>query len=376
MPFYEQDNGDVVNIAVFGPGYGESIVIYIPGLGWGVVDSCTSKIKGIRSNPSLEYLKSKDVRRLAFIILSHPHEDHYLGLDQIIDHYLGRIERICYYSGDGLREYKQYLVKKEVLGSPDLRGLAAIFKKFEEAKNEGANIIRIAERTEIIRKTKYKNYEIEIIALSPSSESIRKYTELLFESIPKEDGDVLKPLSDSQHNLLSSAIWCSIGNLRLLLGSDVEIGDDEHTGWEGILRNADSPNLSSHLIKVPHHGSSNAFYEPAWEIFSQDTLPVSIITPYVKLLDPLPRESDLKQISKYSNFVAITSKAKTVKPKKIYDRTILKHLHGVRNWKCLLEDDQVGYVSLYLSIDTGSIVNLELVSQAYLYENEETTTTL
>lgn len=358
-------NKDTVRVVVFGPGFGESIILYIPRVGWGVVDSCLPKVNGYKRNPALEYLKTRGVQQLAFLILTHPHKDHYLGLDQIIDHFLGRIERICYYSGNGVREYRTYLSRNQVLGERGLRGLGAIFEKFEKAKKAGSNIVKLGERTEIIRKRKYGTHEVEIVALSPSAESVRKYVEILFSVIPKVDGDTVQHLSDREHNLLSSAVWCSIGNVRLILGSDVEIGNDEQTGWKGILKNIDCPDLSAQLIKVSHHGSPNAFYEPAWEMHSRGTSPVSIIAPYNRLSKPLPGEKDKERIAQYSTTVAITSSHKFVKPKRVYDRTVVKKLHGVRDWKCLVEHDCIGHVTVDLSIKDGIVEKLDIAPPAY-----------
>lgn len=60
-----------LELTVFGPGYGESIVLHIPGLGWGVVDSCEFKKSDRRIVPPLEYLIYQKVSKLAFLILSH-----------------------------------------------------------------------------------------------------------------------------------------------------------------------------------------------------------------------------------------------------------------------------------------------------------------
>lgn len=358
---------NLVNLVVFGPGVGESIVINIPNVGWGVIDSCLWKIKRQKQNPALEYLKSKHVSHLAFIILTHPHSDHFQGLAQIIGHYLGQIDRICYYSGDGLREYRAYLAKKGVLGEPGLRELGNIFKRFEEAKDKGAKIVRLSERTEIIRKGRYGDYDIEIIALSPSAESINQYVKLLYKAIPTKDGDVVKVIHDSHHNLLASALYCQIGQLTLILGSDLEIGNNDQTGWRGVLANKDSPDLSAHVIKVPHHGSENAFYAPVWQAFSQNNHLVSVITPYMRLSDPLPTLEILQKISHYSQVIAITTKTKSIEPRKRYGRTIIQQFQGVRKWHCLVDPRQIGFVDMDLCIDDGTIANLNVVKPAYLW---------
>lgn len=64
---------DLVSVTVFGPGFGESIVIYIPYLGWGIIDSCLHKVKGNTINPALEYLVSEKRKRYPpFFPYPHP----------------------------------------------------------------------------------------------------------------------------------------------------------------------------------------------------------------------------------------------------------------------------------------------------------------
>lgn len=363
-----------VRIAIFGPGCGESIVIYSPGLGWGVIDSCLQKIEGRQVNPALEYLQEHDVKKLAFVILTHPHEDHYLGLDQILNHYLGKVERVCYYSGAGVREYRKYLLKKYHLGESGLSSLGKVFKSFDEAKKAGSNIIHISERTEVVRKSVRGSHNIEILALSPSAESVRKYTQILFDAIPVNPGDEFIQVNDKDHNLLSAAIWCSFGNLRIVFGSDLESGRCDDTGWRAVLKNVDSPELSAiNLIKVPHHGSPNAYHNEAWCEFSDEKTELfSVVTPYTKLSDPLPRIDILEKICSFSHKVAITAETKTVRPKKVYDRSIVKHLLGVRKWRCLVEPDKCGRVQVDLDISNGNIDNLLTVEPAYIWEGKRT----
>ncbi len=190
---------------------------------------------------------------------------------------------------------------------------------------------------------------------------------VLFKVIPTKDGEVFDVIHDSQHNLLASAIYYQIGQLKLILGSDLEIGNDDQTGWRGVLENKDSPELSAHVIKVPHHGSETAFYEPAWRAFSQHSQLASVITPYIRSSPPLPRGEILRKISKYSNDIAITAKTKVIEPRKRYDRTIIQQFQGVRKWGCLVEPGQIGSVIMDLCIDDGTIVRSDVVKPAYLW---------
>ena len=87
---------DQIEICVFGPGYGESIVLHIPQIGWGIIDSCTAKINKSTIVLPLQYLLELlapySYPKLSFILLTHPHEDHYKGLNNIITKYPGGIE--------------------------------------------------------------------------------------------------------------------------------------------------------------------------------------------------------------------------------------------------------------------------------------------
>lgn len=359
---------DAVNVIVFGPGFGESIVLYLPHLGWGVIDSCTYKKNNISLNPALAFLKAQQVSSLAFIILTHPHRDHFQGLGLIIDHFLGRIQRICYYSGEGIREYRLFLAKKHLLSEPGLVELASIFKKFEQAKKAGAHILKISERTEILRKSRYGDNEVEMIALSPSAESVTRYVQRLHKAIPRKDGDSSGELEDADHNLLASAIFCRVGDACLMLGSDLEIGKNENMGWRGVMLNPDSLDLASQFVKVPHHGSKNAFFEPVWRVFSGKTSPVSVITPYERTSDPLPQAEVIKKISRFSNTTAITARTRTARPEKIYGQQIVRNLYGVKEWKYVVKPDQIGCFRISLSPITGAVSCMDIVRPAYIWK--------
>lgn len=69
---------------MFGCSVGESIVIEFDGQ-YGVIDS-------FRYNgdvPALQFLRQRGVRELAFLGLTHPHEDHYGGMADILRYFLG-----------------------------------------------------------------------------------------------------------------------------------------------------------------------------------------------------------------------------------------------------------------------------------------------
>jgi hypothetical protein len=357
----------LVNITVFGSGYGESIILYLPGLGWGVIDSCTAKVKKKVVNPALEFLKILEVKKLAFIILTHPHLDHYKGLSEIIEFYLGSIDRICYYAGEGLREYGLYLSRKSLVNEPGLKSLSYIFSTIKKAQRQGANVVKISERTQIIRKRDYQGHVIEMVALSPSEESVKAYCKLLYDYIPKDNFSTIKNVTDKDHNLVSTAIWCQIDGENFIFGSDLEFGRSDNSGWRGVLKNIDSPDLSTSFVKIPHHGSSNAYDDSVWSAFSNSVKPISVATPYSKTHAPLPDPKILDKIKKFSKDVYVTSKATTENPKKIYGDIPFENSYGIKAWSYIKQPQQIGYVNTSFSTNGKANHKITLKKPAFKY---------
>ena len=148
----------------------------------------------------------------------------------------------------------------------------------------------------------------------------------------------------------------------------MEIGEDECSGWNGIVSNIDSPDLSVQLIKVSHHGSSNAFFKPSWEKHCKNEKSVAVITPYIKLADPLPRKTDIDLISKHTDDIYITHKAKYQKQKKVYDSIVVKNTRGVKDWKCINDDPNIGSVEIDLSVKTSEVTGYRIIEPAYKYD--------
>jgi len=116
MPLFSKDTltlpkEDELEISIFGPGYGESIVLHIPQVGWGIIDSCVQKFGNTTIIPTLEYLLNiikPSFPKLAFVILTHPYQAHCEGLDKIIKEYPGGVDRVCRHDGYGIRELRAY----------------------------------------------------------------------------------------------------------------------------------------------------------------------------------------------------------------------------------------------------------------------------
>lgn len=80
-------SADEFEITVFGPGYGESVVVHLGKGEWLIVDSCVDTSDPKRQPAPLRYLRGLGVRpehAVKFIVASHWDDDHVRGLSEIV----------------------------------------------------------------------------------------------------------------------------------------------------------------------------------------------------------------------------------------------------------------------------------------------------
>ncbi|MGR3293566.1 MAG: hypothetical protein ACUZ9M_06060 [Candidatus Scalindua sp.] len=318
-----------LEVTIFGPGYGESIVLHIPQIGWGIIDSCEHKTKNESIVLPLEYLLNITTDphpKLAFVILTHPHHDHCKGLDRILREYPGGTARVCTYDGDGIREWEVYKTKKETALKKVIQGLGYVFDAIDEVVKSGTQWRRLNEMNTVFEENVnvkgFGSTRIRMLALSPSAASIKEYKDMLFKAIPGVGKPVLK-MDDEGHNLVSVALLLEFGNLQIIFGSDVETGSNNRTGWSGIISNQDFPSLWANLVKVSHHGSENGHNSSAWKEFCKKGKPFALITPFLRGSVILPNGEILKKIKSVSEKVGVTNYFELdTNLKKYYSRSV------------------------------------------------------
>ncbi|MDH4188144.1 MAG: MBL fold metallo-hydrolase, partial [Nitrospira sp.] len=75
---------DEIEICLFGPGYGESILLHLGRNDWAIIDSCLSRFK---TPAPIEYLKALGLRPsevVKLVVATHWHDDHVGGLGSIV----------------------------------------------------------------------------------------------------------------------------------------------------------------------------------------------------------------------------------------------------------------------------------------------------
>jgi beta-lactamase superfamily II metal-dependent hydrolase len=236
-------------IFVFGPGYGESVAVRVPPDEWLVIDSCR-----IEKQAAALHVLRRYGGKLALLLLTHRHMDHYRGFVDLIA--WGKWNRI------GCNDWRVADAVPVDVADPEDQLGAGLAQVLAEIQNQWQT--RPASRL-LTRRGASCHFGEGILNILHPDEAF---------ALANRNG---KP------NNLSAAAVLEWKGMSILFGADVE-----NPHWQGIAGHR--ANLGTHIIlKVPHHASREAQHK----CFLQGTPGRTwIVTPYNALNSGLPRFED------------------------------------------------------------------------------------
>jgi hypothetical protein len=300
---------DVVELTVFGLGFGEAAVVHVGGGHWMIVDSCR---RG-NVNVPLKYLESLqvDLRSVRAIVATHWDMDHVDGLAEQVE----KCPNAWLFTPGALAvpEVMQHVV----LGAPKPDDPPRRFRK--ATQEYGAALLAVARRkqtggagwrpaAELQSLLRCRDIDgvgdVMVEALSPSGvviyEAVAQVAGLI-ELLLSEENRGRVNLSKGLHpNDLSIALWVRAGDRQMLLGADLEHQNNAPgRGWRAIVELGDQrdcgPDGQAEAVKIPHHGSQDADYPGMWtELVSPH--PVAIVAPWINGGHFLPSSHDLERL--------------------------------------------------------------------------------
>ncbi len=271
---------DEVEISVFGPGYGESILIHAGSGRWIVIDSCLADDR--RTPAPLKYMSdigldaSTDV---CAVVATHWHDDHIKGLSAILR---ACVKADFWYSAALTKgEFLAFLAVHDNQPTTLDRGGTEMLKCLELMEEPGRKTKRLLEDTLVADWPASRlahGHATRLLALSPSSKQFDQFLRMIGTELYELPLKAKTRLTAGRNDL-SIASVLEVGALSVLLGADLEHCQDPDLGWAAVIHNRSGKGPKSAAIKVPHHGSAGAHHDQVWsELLAEDV--VSVVTPW------------------------------------------------------------------------------------------------
>lgn len=286
-----------LNVVVFGPGRGEAILLVMPDGSLGVIDGCReprNKATGagdpMRELLNLLHKKRGDSLRLAFVCMTHPHDDHYGGLGRLLRAFRGRVDEVWHPFEIGDRYAKAYQTWLAMTTSgddlPDMERLKGLDRVFVEMRRSGPGQARprfVHERTTMLAR-RWGTTEITIVAVGPSARDIQRGQDRLLQDFEAWKAGDKRVVFDP--NVASGALLISWNKAHVLLAGDLLRGTDNATGWRAAHACITHP---VQVVNVAHHGSREAHDADLWATMNPK---LAIVTPF-KDAGPIRRNGRL-----------------------------------------------------------------------------------
>lgn len=347
---------DEIEISIFGPGYGESILVHTGANDWIIVDSC-SHPPYLESTP-LKYLRRigiDPVESVKLVVATHWHDDHIRGLSEVV--------RNCPNAGfvcSNALSSKEFLTLVSALGAGtqilssgvrEFKKIIDVLKKINTKCGSRSVSLKFATADRLLWQRSSKSSSsvltCKVYSLSPSDKSILS-SKLNIAGLLPEDGSPKKRVVPLLPNYCAVVLWLDINNHHILLGSDLEITGELDTGWIGILNSNTRPQGKASILKIPHHGSSNSDHPRIWEEMLEPN-PFAVLSPFNRGTVILPNESDVTRICCNTNNAYSTATVKSRRKKgrsKTVEKTIKETVKSIKEI-----NGSIGHVRLRYKVD-------------------------
>ncbi len=298
-----------LEISLFGPGYGESVLAHLGSNEWLLIDSCVTPDGSVAPLRYLQEIGVSPDPNLRTIVASHWHDDHVRGLSQA----LSAAPKAAFVCSEALSPSEfvtliHYYADQGMMASSGVREFADVFKVLEDTDRKPT--WAAADRRLVFRKASDIASEASVWSLSPSDSSLTEAFERWGKLLP--EGQSLKRVRAHQPNRAAVALWLQLGHRVALLGADLEEEGHADSGWSAIIASTVRPQEQASLFKVSHHGSKNGDHPAIWS----DLLipnPTAVLTPFNRGNISLPKSADVERILSMAGTAYITSESRTRK---------------------------------------------------------------
>lgn len=223
-----------------------------------------------RRNPVADYIKKSTYKEIEFIIMSHPHSDHYSGMLGLLEVIVDKDIKVRHFGHSVFilgKDFFKYLKWMEV-GTAELKDLQILVTQVNKLRD-----LKTIMKVDMV----VENWQIPLAdgitlkCLSPSQLEAEKYMEIVdFE--PEKD----KKAASKAANFLSTMFKLSMGEDYYLFTADSEV-----LTLDRILSEDSHRDLREHTMRIgqlPHHGAEKNHHPAFWEFLKKDEAPFAVIS--------------------------------------------------------------------------------------------------
>ena len=274
-----------------------------------IVDSCIDTQADRERPAAISYLESMNVdpaTQVDLVATTHWHRDHVRGLAEIVR----RCPSARFACGAALLtdELVSYLVAIgstiTTLAAPKPQELLQAIRVLSEREQPA----RHAKAGQILYT--WSSLASQATALSPSDAEYQDFLARIGAMLPRAR-EPKRAATTGDRNEVCVVIHLECRDFSVLLGGDMTVTGARDRGWSAVMQEHGTHGLSkSIIVKVPHHGSLNAHYEPMW-VDGMETSPIAVVAPFgrgTKARRP-PTLDDLERIASLSSRAYLTSNA-------------------------------------------------------------------
>jgi len=309
-----------VEISLFGPGFGECVVIHTGQNEWIIVDSCLSD----DGKPAaLEYLSKLGVncaRDVSHVVVSHGDNDHIGGAAELF--------AAC---------ASATLVLSTALTEREVLAWVAAYSEVDPSSLSRATteLASIIEQSAPRRKRfAVQDLPINVAghyklhALSPNHERIKGFLATMATKHPTA-GTPRQRVGELTPNAASVVLLLETPVCNAILGADLEeapSGAWTHLITDSVAYRDAQPSI---LLKIPHHGSPNADCEALWARLAKPS--IAITTTFNRGATKRPSQEDVNRILSRTQNAFCCSAFSRITAVRDHDvDKVLKRLHVVR----------------------------------------------
>ncbi len=315
---------DELEVSVFGPGYGESVLIHAGQGVWLAIDSCIDP-KTKRSVPLvyLETLGIDPATAIDMVVASHWHADHVAGLHELLTAATG-----ANFSCSSAMTSKEFLSlgklysgdKSRIPFGPEelyhcLETCKERMEKTGEANHRWASADKVLWK--LLSNSTPPSTLATLTALSPSDPMISRSIEFMVSTLAGlKMGIPEARITPNSPNDVAVALLLEINGRQILLGSDLEEEGNPLYGWSAVMSGLTAPTTKSGTFKVAHHGSITGHHDDVWNKIL-DPEPLALLTPFRHGKHKIPTPEDRSRILTKTSRAYISSHPEQVlKPPK------------------------------------------------------------